>query len=108
MDDEPRGRPWQGPFGRWVFGPRLGSNGVEFRYSIVRDLFKVGIFYDQVFYGAIDRAAGTQSLRFAASGGLALHLLVADEFQGDLYFGVGVTTGGAVEYAPALSIRQVF
>ena len=56
----------------------------------------------------IDRSAGTQSLRFAASGGLALHLLVADEFQCDFYFGVGVTTGGAVEYAPVLSLRQVF
>jgi hypothetical protein len=52
--------------------------------------------------------AGTQSLKFAASGGLALHLLVADEFQCDFYFGAGVTTGGAVEYAPSLSLRQVF
>ncbi len=108
MDEEPIGRHMHGPFGASEFATRLGSTGVEFRYSIVRDLFKLGIFYDQVVYGALDRLAGTQSLKFAASGGLALHLLVADEFQCDFYFGAGVTTGGAVEYAPSLSLRQVF
>jgi len=108
MDEEPIGRHMHGPFGASEFATRLLSNGVEFRYSIVRDLLKLGIFYDQVMYGAIDRVAGSQSLRFAASGGLALHLLMADEFQLDFYFGAGVTTAGAVEYAPSLSLRQVF
>jgi hypothetical protein len=108
VDEEPIGRHMHGPFGASEFATRLASNGVEFRYSIVRDLLKLGIFYDQVIYGGIDRLAGTQTLRFAGSGGLALHLLVADEFQCDLYFGAGVTTGGVVEYAPALSLRQVF
>jgi len=108
MDEEPIGRHMHGPFGASEFSTRLASTGVEFRYAIVRDLLKLGIFYDQVMYGAIDRSAGTQSLRFAASGGLALHLLVADEFQCDFYFGAGVTTAGSVEYAPSLSLRQVF
>ncbi len=108
MDEEPIGSHMHGPFGASEFATRLASNGVEFRYAILRDVLKAGIFYDQVIYGGIDRVAGTQSLKFAASGGLALHLLVADEFQCDFYFGVGVTTGGAVEYAPVLSLRQVF
>jgi hypothetical protein len=108
MDEEPIGSHMHGPFGGSEFATRLAGNGAEFRYAILRDVLKVGIFYDQVFYGGIDRVAGTQSLKFAASGGLALHLLVADEFQCDLYFGVGATTGGAVEFAPVLSLRQVF
>jgi hypothetical protein len=108
MDEEPIGSHGHGPFGGSEFATRLASNGAEFRYAILRDVLKIGIFYDQVIYGGIDRVSGNQSLKFAASGGLALHLLIADEFQCDFYFGVGVTTGGAVEYAPVLSLRQVF
>jgi hypothetical protein len=37
------------------FARKLASTGVEFRYSLLRDVLKLGVFYDQAIFGAIDR-----------------------------------------------------
>src|SRR2546425_11078829 len=75
---------------------------------LLRDVIKVGVFYDQVFFGAIDRMANVESLKSAGAGGPALHLLLADEFQIDAYLAFGWKTDGAADYAPSLVLRQVF
>ena len=68
----------------------------------------MGLFYDQVLFGAIDRIGGGWSARSAGAGGPAAHLLLADEFQIDVYLALGWKTDGTVEFAPALALRQVF
>jgi hypothetical protein len=74
----------------------------------LRDVIKLGAFYDQALFGAIDRTANVQSLKSAGAGGPALHLLLADEFQIDVYVALGWKTDGAVDHAPSLVLRQVF
>lgn len=108
MDEESIGSHLHGPFGNSEFVTREASAGTEFRYAMVRDIFKVGLYYDQVFYGSLDRLTNTRTLGFASGVGIGLHLLIADEFQADLYFGLGVKTGGNIDVAPALAIEQVF
>ena len=78
------------------------------RYSLLRDVFQVGVFYNQVLFGAIDRTTNTQSLKSAGAGGPALHLLLADQFQIDAYLALGWKTDGAADYALTLVLRQVF
>jgi hypothetical protein len=90
------------------YARKLGSTGLEFRYSLLRDVIKVGLFYDQVLYGAIDRTAGTASPKSAGAGGPAVHLLLADQFQVDTYLAVGWNTAGAADYGLSLVVRQVF
>ena len=107
-DEESIGSHLHGPFGGSDFARKLASTGFEFRYSLLRDVIKLGFFYDQVFFGAIDRTANVASLKSAGAGGPALHLLLADEFQIDLYVAVGWKTDGAADYAPSLVLRQVF
>jgi hypothetical protein len=106
-DEESVGDHLDGAFGG-DFARKLASSMLEFRYSLLRDVFKVGLFYGQVFFGAIDRATGTSSLRTAGAGGPALHLLLGDEFQVDVYVAVGWKSDGSVGFAPALVLRQVF
>ncbi len=107
-DEESIGSHLHGPFGVSDFARKLASTGFEFRYSLLRDVIKVGFCYDQVFFGAIDRTANAESLKSAGAGGPALHLLLADEFQIDAYLAVGWKTDGAADYAPSLVLRQVF
>jgi hypothetical protein len=107
-DEESIGSHLHGPFGLSDFARKLASTGFEFRYSLLRDVIKIGLFYDQVLFGAIDRTANTQSVKSAGAGGPALHLLLADEFQVDAYLALGWKTDGGAEYAPSLLLRQVF
>ena len=90
------------------FARKLASTGLEFRYSLLRDVFKLGVFYNQVLFGAIDRTTNGESLESAGAGGPALHLLLADEFQIDVYLAVGWKTDGTADYGPSLVLRQVF
>ena len=90
------------------FARKLASTGFEFRYSFWRDVIKLGVFYDQLVFGAIDRTANTQSLASAGAGGPALHLLLADQFQVDVYFALGWKTDGSADFASSLVLRQVF
>jgi hypothetical protein len=47
-------------------------------------------------------------VKSAGAGGPAFHLLLADEFQVDVYFALGWNTDGAADFAPGLVLRQVF
>ena len=107
-DEESIGSHLHGPFGASDFARKLASTGLEFRYSLLRDVIKLGVFYDQVLFGGIDRTANAESLKSAGAGGPAVHLLLLDEFQVDFYFAVGWKTDGAADYGPALVLRQVF
>jgi hypothetical protein len=107
-DEESIGQHLKGAFGGSDFARKLASTGLEFRYSLLRDVFKVGLFYDQVLFGLLDRTINAWSVGSAGAGGPAFHLLLADEFQVDAYFAVGWKTNGSADFAPALVLRQVF
>jgi hypothetical protein len=107
-DEESVGGHLHGPFGGSDFARKLASTGFEFRYSLLRDALKVGLFYDQMVFGSIDRSTDAESLKFAGAGGPALHLLLADQFQIDLYVAMGWKQDGATERAVSLVVRQVF
>jgi hypothetical protein len=97
----------RGPFGA-EYARRLAALGVEFRYSIVRDLFKLGVFHNLVAYGRLDRGPNTERLALADSFGLGLHALLLDEFQLDAYFGMGLASGGRSDRGASLNIHQAY
>ena len=107
-DEESIGNHLNGAFGGSDFARKIGSTGFEFRYSLLRDIFKIGVFYDQAIFGAIDRGDARWSVRTAGAGGPSFHLLLADEFQIDVWFGLGWKSDGSADFAPALALRQVF
>ena len=97
----------RGPFGA-DYARRVAGLDIEFRYSLLRDVFKLGIFHNGAAYGAIDRTARTEKLALANAVGAGVHALIIDEFQLDAYFGVGWGSGGRFDRGAALSIRQAF
>jgi hypothetical protein len=97
----------RGPFGD-VYARRVGGLQVEYRYSLLRDAFKLGFFHNLAGYGAIDRATDKEKLAFANSVGLGIHALLIDEFQLDAWFGVGWSTERRFGTGAALAIRQAF
>ena len=106
-DEESIADHLSGAFGS-DFARKVASTGLEFRYSLLRDVCKVGLFYDQAVFGSIDRAVGIASLKSAGAVGVGLHLLLADEFQADVYLALGWKTDGGTDFAPGLVLRQVF
>src|SRR5205814_9968711 len=97
----------RGEFGMDYAG-RDGGLQLECRYSLLRDVFKLGIFQNAVGYGAIDRVTNKDKLTGANAVGLGIHALIIDEFQLDAWFGVGWSTKKTFDQGAALAIRQAF
>ena len=107
-DEESIGDGLHGAFGNDTFTRALVGVGAEFRFSLVRDAVKLGLFYDQVVFGAIDRSGGPVRSETAGAGGPSMYVLLADEFDTGLYFAFGWTPHGGFSFAPSLYLRQVF
>jgi hypothetical protein len=97
----------RGPFGA-EYARKLAAVDVELRLSIVRDVFKLGVFHNAVAYGRIDRASNAETPSVADSFGLGVHALIIDEFQLDAWFGVGFASGGRFDKGAALRIVQAY
>ncbi|HMC34280.1 MAG TPA: hypothetical protein VKH65_07730, partial [Myxococcales bacterium] len=97
----------RGPFSN-EYARKYGGLQLEFRYSLLRDVIKLGIFHNVAGYGAIDRVTEKEELTFANAVGLGFHALLIDEFQLDAWFGVGWSTKGLFDQGGALAIRQAF
>ena len=97
----------RGPFGS-EYARQAAALDLEFRVSLLRDVFKLGLFHNLAGYGAINRATNKEKAALANSLGLGIHALIIDEFQLDAWFGVGWATGGKFDRGAALAIRQAF
>ena len=107
-DEESVGSHLRGVFGG-EFIRRVASANCELRYSFLRDVFRVGLFYGQAVYqSAIDRTTNDFNATTAGSAGPAMHFLISDEFQLDLYAAIGWRLDGSTGFSPSLSLRQVF
>jgi len=92
-----------------VFVRRMGALGAEFRYSLLRDLFKVGFWDNVAAYGSIDRNNNSAETRSGANAvGVSLHALFIDEFQFDFYYGIGFHSGYAFGSGAALQLSQAY
>ncbi|MCK6550162.1 hypothetical protein L6R52_30285 [Myxococcota bacterium] len=98
----------RGPFSGDYYSPKLASFGAELRFSLARDLFKLGVFHDLAYFQRIDRATGARDAALADAFGLALHALLIDAFSLDVYWGVGLAKGGDFDQGVELHLRQAF
>jgi hypothetical protein len=99
----------RGPFVDLFYVHRLASAGVEMRFSLVRDFFKLSVFHDLVFFGRFDRLKErTVRASLANAFGGGAHVLILDAFQLDAYYGLGFASGGRFDHGFVLSIQQAF
>ena len=102
------GRYVRGVFGDRYFVKRVFGLSLEFRFSLVRDVVKVGAFSDLAVLGKLDRINDTDEACFATSSGFGFHLLILDAFQFDLYYGIGFAIDEDVQHGPSASLKKVF
>jgi hypothetical protein len=85
----------------------LGAS-VGFRYSLVRDVFKVGLFAKGLGWGEELRETNTTLLRAGVGAGPSVHVLLLDLFQLDLFLDVAVLSNGRVGAGVLVWLNKVF
>jgi hypothetical protein len=96
-------------FGLQKFTHRAGSLSVEFRYSVLRDKVKIGVFNDTGIWQHLPRDDAKMGAELAGSTGLGAFFFVFDELQIDAFYGVGWATDGSPSRTGiALAIKEAF
>lgn len=98
----------RGVFGESFYARRVASGGLEVRFSLTRDIYKVGGFVDAAVFGELDRDERRERPRVVGSAGPSFHVLIADVFQLDLYYAIGFAGGGKAERGFAAALKQAF
>src|SRR5581483_9243220 len=92
-----------------VFVPMALDLQLEFRFSITRDVLKVGLFDDVAVYGAYAVPGQPGLMPQVANGfGPGLHLLAQDLFQLDLYVAFGFRQQGTFGAAFSMQLQKAF
>jgi hypothetical protein len=91
-----------------VFVRSVGSLSAEFRFSLTRDLFKLGLFVDAAAFGEVNRITGAQVPRFGMAFGPSFHALIEGMFQLDLALSLGLLTTGAFNTGVYAVLVKVF
>jgi hypothetical protein len=91
-----------------IFVQKSFGARAEFRFSLTRDLLKLGLFVDTVAFGEIERVTGEQHPRFGLGAGPGFHALLEGFFQLDLYASFGVLSNGRVSTGLNAVLLKVF
>ena len=95
-------------FGLEKYTHRVGSTSVEFRYSLLRDKVKIGLFNDTGVWRHLPRDDAQRKPSLAGSAGASFGLFIFDELQLDAYYGVGWSSDHYLSPGLALSIKEAF
>jgi hypothetical protein len=98
----------RGVFDERFYARHVASGGLEARFSLSRDIYKVGGFVDLAVFGELDRASGSEHPRVVGSAGPSFHVLISDAFQLDLYYGIGLAGHGQAERGFTAALKQAF
>jgi hypothetical protein len=105
--EEPLGDNLRGVFGD-IFVRSALAGRAEFRFSLTRDLYKLGVFVDASAWGQLDRVTGAQSPRFGIAFGPSFHALIEGMFQMDLALSFGLLSTGRFDTGVNALLVKVF
>jgi hypothetical protein len=98
----------RGVFDERFYAKHVASGGLEVRFSLTRDIYKVGGFADVAVFGEMDRGGGSEKVRVVGGVGPSFHALIADVFQLDLYYAIGLAGHGEAERGFTAALKQAF
>jgi hypothetical protein len=107
-DELPLGDHLRIGFGLDKYTYRVTSLSLEYRYSITRDRFKVGLFTDAGIWRHLKRDDPGQFAEISGSTGAGMFFFIFDELQIDFLGGVGWSTDGFVKPGINLAIKEAF
>lgn len=90
----------------WV--QKAGGVRAEFRYSLVRDIAKVGLFANALAFGEEQRDVGKTVPRFGAGIGPTAHVLIEGIFQLDLFLNFSLLSNGRFSTGLLVWLNKVF
>jgi hypothetical protein len=90
----------------WV--QKAGGVRAEFRYSLVRDIAKVGLFANALAFGEEQRDTGKTIPRFGAGIGPTAHVLIEGIFQLDLFLNFSLLSSGRFSTGLLVWLNKVF
>ncbi len=105
--EEPLGDHLRGVFGD-IFVRTVGSGSAEFRFSLTRDLFKLGFFVDAAGWGELDATRTRQTPRLGVDFGPTFHALVEGMFQVDVGVSFGFLSTGRFATGLHAALTKVF
>ena len=91
-----------------TFVRTVGGASAEFRFSLTRDLFKLGFFVDAAAFGQLDAARLVQTPRVGVAFGPSFHALIEGMFQMDLALSFGLLSTGRFDTGVYAVLVKVF
>lgn len=102
------GRYLRGVFGHTIYLDQAAALGLEYRLSLLRDVFKVGVFHEAAVYREARRPNPTHEHSVGNSFGPSFHALVMDVLQLNLYYAAGFTSDGEFDHGFSLQLEKAF
>jgi hypothetical protein len=98
----------RGVFGSAFYLDRAAALVLDYRFSLQRDVFKVGVFHELAVFRDAARTASPGDVRVGNSFGPSFHALVLDTFQLDLSYAVGFLRDGSFDHGTSLHLERAF
>ena len=99
----------RGLYGDTFYTSRIATLRLEYAFSIVREVFKLGVFHDGAVFEGVDRGTGGTFTRVANSFGPGAHTVIFDAFRLSIYGAFGfMSNGGPTEAGVFVEVDQLF
>jgi hypothetical protein len=98
----------RGVFGSDFYLDRVGAAVVEYRVSLQRDVFKVGVFHEAAVFREAAGPASAGRIGAGNSFGPSFQALVLDVFHLDFSYAFGFLDDGSFDYGTSLNIHKAF
>ena len=105
--EEPLGEYLRAVFGDIYTRAVVGARA-EFRFSLTRDLYKVGLFADGAVYAERDPATGLSIPRYGVAVGPGFHALVEGMFQVDVNLSLGFLPPGRINLGLFVMLYKIY
>jgi hypothetical protein len=105
--EEPLGEYLRAVFGNIYTRAVVGARA-EFRFSLTRDLYKVGLFVDGATYAERDPITGLSIPRFGVAVGPGFHALVEGMFQVDVNVSLGFQPPGRFNLGLFVMLYKIY
>ncbi|MBK6689161.1 MAG: hypothetical protein IPG45_32130 [Deltaproteobacteria bacterium] len=93
-----------GLFGEEIYCDGVATAALEFRWSLFRELYKVGVFHD----GAVCHSGLDDRWRVANAFGVSFHALLLNTFRLSISVAQGFASGGRSDQGLSVALSQVF
>ena len=108
-DEEPITRRYlRGVFNRDVYSRGIGALRLDFRYSLSRDLIRIGLFHDFAVFRESEILQTEKKVNVGNAFGPGVFMLLWDSLQFDIMYSVGFLSDGENDSGITLLLQQAF